>query len=180
LNSPEAYAAVLRKAGAASVDGTSHAEKPDDAKKKFATFAFGAHFAEVHVDAELGQVRVTRFVGAFASGRILNAQTARSQYMGGIVWGIGNALTEITRTDLRSGRIMTANLAEYLVPVNADVPAIDIVIVPEDDPNINPIGTKGIGEIGIVGAAAAIANAVYHATGVRVRELPIAPDKLLT
>jgi xanthine dehydrogenase YagR molybdenum-binding subunit len=180
LSSPEAYAAIIRRAGVASVDGMSDAKKPDDAQKKFATFAFGAHFAEVQVDPDLGQVRVTRFVGAFASGRILNAQTARSQYMGGIVWGIGNALTEITRTDLRSGRIMTANLAEYLVPVNADVPAIDVVIVPEDDQNINPIGTKGIGEIGIVGAAAAIANAVYHATGVRVRELPITPDKLLT
>jgi xanthine dehydrogenase YagR molybdenum-binding subunit len=180
LTSPEAYAAILRKAGVASVDGTSDAKKPDDSQKKFATFAFGAHFAEVHVDPDLGQVRVARFVGAFASGRILNAQTARNQYMGGIVWGIGNALTEITRTDLRSGRIMTANLAEYLVPTNADVPAIEVVIVPEEDPHINPIGVKGIGEIGIVGAAPAIANAVYHATGVRVRELPITPDKLLT
>lgn len=180
LTSPDVYAAILRKTGAKSVDGTSDAKKADDSQKKYATYAFGAHFAEVHIDPDLGQVRVSRFVGAFASGRILNAQTARSQYMGGIVWGIGNALTEITRTDLRSGRIMTANLAEYLVPTNADVPPIEIVIVPEDDPHINPIGVKGIGEIGIVGAAAAIANAVYHATGVRVRELPISPDKLLT
>ncbi len=141
--------------------------------------AFGAQFAEVRVDADLGTVRVTRFAGAFAAGRILNAKTARSQYLGGITWGIGMALMEHTRHDTRSGRVMNANLAEYLVPVNADIPAIDVHIVPEADAHVNPVGVKGIGEIGIVGVAAAIANAVYNATGVRVRELPITPDKLI-
>jgi xanthine dehydrogenase YagR molybdenum-binding subunit len=160
------------------VDGNSSA-KPGDEKKHYALYAFGAQFAEVRVDPDLGEVRVSRFCGAFAAGKILNPRTARSQYMGGIVWGIGNALTEITRTDLRTARIMTANLADYLVPTNADVPPIDVVIVPEEDQHVNEIGVKGIGEIGIVGAAAAIANAVYHATGTRIRELPIQPEKLI-
>lgn len=141
--------------------------------------AFGAHFAEVHVDPDLGEVRVTRFVGAFAAGRILNEKTARSQFIGGITWGIGMALTEQTRYDERTGRIMTANLADYLVPVHADVPHIETIVVPEDDPHVNEAGVKGIGEIGIVGVAAAIANAVYHATGKRIRDLPITPEKLL-
>ena len=178
LDSAEAYATILRRHNLSFIEGHSDA-KSDADEQKFARFAFGSQFAEVRVDPELGEVRVTRFLGAFASGRILNARTARSQYMGGIVWGIGNALTEITRTDLRTGRIMTANLAEYLVPTCADVPDIDVLIVPEDDPHVNEIGVKGIGEIGIVGAAAAIANAVYHATGTRIRDFPITPEKLL-
>jgi xanthine dehydrogenase YagR molybdenum-binding subunit len=165
--------------GTATVEGFAHAEAGPETEA-YSMHAFGAQFAEVHVDADLGRVRVTRFVGAFAAGRILNAKTARSQYLGGITWGIGQALMEHTRHDTRSGRVMNANLAEYLVPVNADIPAIDVHIVPEADPHVNPVGVKGIGEIGIVGVAAAIANAVYNATGVRVRELPITPDKLVT
>jgi xanthine dehydrogenase YagR molybdenum-binding subunit len=152
--------------------------KPE-ATKDYSKHAFGAQFAEVRVDADLGTVRVSRMVGAFASGRILNAKTARSQYLGGMVWGISMALHEETRHDFRTGRIMTANLADYLVPVNADIPEIEAILVVEDDPYVNPIGVKGIGEIGIVGGAAAIANAVYNATGKRLRELPITPDKLL-
>ena len=174
----ETYGAILHRQGLNEIAGHADA-KPGDEKKKYAMHAFGAQFAEVQVDPDFGVVRVTRALGAFASGRILNAKTARSQYMGGIVMGIGNAIMEITRTDYRSGRIMNANLADYLVPVNADVPPIEIVLVPEDDPHVNPIGVKGIGEIGIVGVTAAIANAVYNATGVRVRDLPISPEKLI-
>jgi xanthine dehydrogenase YagR molybdenum-binding subunit len=142
--------------------------------------AFGAQFAEVRVDAALGEVRLVRQVGAFAAGRIVNAKTARSQFLGGMVFGAGMALLEQTRMDARSGRIMNANLAEYLVPVNPDIGDVEVIMIPEEDPHVNEIGVKGIGEIGIVGAAAAIANAVYHATGKRVRDLPIAPEKLLT
>jgi xanthine dehydrogenase YagR molybdenum-binding subunit len=152
--------------------------KPE-AAEDYSKHAFGAQFAEVRVDADLGIVRVSRMVGAFASGRILNAKTARSQYLGGMIWGISMALHEETRADLRTGRITTANLADYLVPVNADIPAIEVIFVPEDDEYVNPIGVKGIGEIGIVGGAAAIANAVFNATGKRIRELPITPDKLV-
>ena len=152
--------------------------KPGKEKDAYSMHAFGAHFAEVRVDPELGTVRVERLTGAFASGRILNAKTARSQYMGGMIWGMSMALFEDTQADPRTGRIMTANLEKYLVPVNADIPAVDVILVPEDDPHVNPIGVKGIGEIGIVGSAAAVANAVYHATGVRVRDLPIVTEKL--
>jgi len=137
-----------------------------------------AVFAEVKVDEQLGVIRVTRIVNAVAAGRILNAKTAHSQVMGGVVWGIGMALHEETLFDHRFGRIMNANIAEYHVPVNADVHEIKVIFVDEPDKIINPMGIKGLGEIGIVGVAAAIANAVYHATGKRVRDLPITLDKL--
>jgi xanthine dehydrogenase YagR molybdenum-binding subunit len=137
-----------------------------------------AIFAEVKIDEELGVVRVTRVVSAVAAGRILNTKTARSQIMGGVVWGIGMALHEETLADHRFGRIVNANIAEYHVPVNADVHDIEVIFVDEPDATINPLGIKGVGEIGIVGTAAAIANAIYHATGKRVRDLPITLDKL--
>ena len=137
-----------------------------------------AIFAEVKVDEQLGIIRVTRIVNAVAAGRILNAKTARSQIMGGVVWGIGMALHEETVFDHRFGRIMNANIAEYHMPVNADVQDIEVIFVDEPDEIINPLGIKGVGEIGIVGVAAAIANAIYHATGKRVRDLPITLDKL--
>ena len=124
-------------------------------------------------------VRVSRMVGVFDIGRALNAKLARSQLMGGMVWGIGMALHEQTVMDERLGRVVNNNLAEYHVPVNADVPAIEVAWIEGADPHANPIGVKGIGEIGITGAAAAVANAVYHATGRRVRDLPITLDKLL-
>ena len=136
-----------------------------------------AIFAEVKVDEQLGVVRVTRVVSAVAAGRILNTKTASSQILGGVVWGIGMALHEETLIDHRFGRIMNANIAEYHVPVNADVHDIKVIFVDEPD-NSNPLGIKGLGEIGIVGVAAAVANAVYHATGTRVRNLPITLDKL--
>ena len=137
-----------------------------------------AIFAEVKVDEQLGVIRVTRVVNAVAAGRILNTKTASSQIMGGVVWGIGMALHEETLIDHNFGRIMNANIAEYHVPVNADVRDIKVIFVDEVDDSINPLGIKGVGEIGIVGVAAAIANAVYHATGKRVRDLPITLDKL--
>ena len=135
-------------------------------------------FAEVKVDEQLGVIRVTRVVSAVAAGRILNAKTAHSQIMGSVVWGIGMALHEETVFDHRFGRIMNANIAEYHVPVNADVHDIKVIFVDEPDSLVNPMGIKGLGEIGIVGVAAAIANAVYHATGKRIRDLPITLDKL--
>lgn len=122
---------------------------------------------------------ITRWTGAFGCGRIVNARTAHSQLVGAIVWGIGVALHEETRLDARLGRFMNRNLAEYLVPVNADVPPIDAFFVEEEDRAVNPIGAKNVGEIGICGVAAPVANAVFHATGRRVRELPIAPHRLL-
>jgi xanthine dehydrogenase YagR molybdenum-binding subunit len=138
-----------------------------------------AIFAEVKVDEQLGVIRVTRVVSAVAAGRILNTKTARSQIMGGVVWGIGMALHEETLVDHNFGRIMNANIAEYHVPVNADVHDIEVIFVDEPDDIVNPLGIKGLGEIGIVGVAAAIANAIHHATGKRVRDLPITLDKLL-
>jgi xanthine dehydrogenase YagR molybdenum-binding subunit len=174
----ETYAAIVVRNGGVAVEGRADA-KPGDEKQHYAMHAFGAQFAEVRVDPDLGTVRVVRQLGAFASGRILNAKLARSQYIGGMTMGLGMALLEETRRDDRTGRVMNANLAEYLVPVHADVPASEAILVEEVDPYVNEIGVKGIGEIGIVGAAAAIANAVYHATGTRVRDLPITPEKLL-
>jgi len=150
---------------------------PED--KSHARNTHSAVFAEVKVDEQLGVVRVTRVVSAVAAGRILNTKTAHSQIMGGVVWGIGMALHEETVYDHRFGRIMNANIAEYHVPVNADVHDITVIFVDEPDMIVNPMGIKGLGEIGIVGVAAAIANAVYHATGKRVRDLPITLDKLL-
>ena len=139
--------------------------------------AHSAIFAEVNIDEQLGVIRVTRVVSAVAAGRILNTKTASSQILGSVVWGIGMALQEETLIDHRIGRIMNANIAEYHVPVNADIHDIRVIFVDEADDS-NPLGIKGLGEIGIVGVAAAIANAVYHATGKRVRDLPITLDKL--
>jgi xanthine dehydrogenase YagR molybdenum-binding subunit len=155
-----------------------------DGKTNFKELQGHAHnthsaiFAEVKVDEEIGVIRVTRVVNAVAAGRILNPKTASSQIMGSVVWGIGMALHEETQVDHNFGRVMNANIAEYHVPVNADVHDIEVIFVEEPDDLINPLGIKGVGEIGIVGVAAAIANAIYHATGKRVRDLPITLDKL--
>lgn len=147
--------------------------------KSHARNTHSAVFAEVKVDEELGVIRVTRVVSAVAAGRILNTKTGRSQIMGGVVWGIGMALHEETVMDHGFGRIMNANIAEYHIPVNADIHDIDVIFVDEPDDRINKLGVKGLGEIGIVGVPAAIANAVYHATGKRIRRFPITLDKLL-
>ena len=175
----ETYADILGRGKVTQIEGRADTKPDAELKKKYAMHAFGAQFAEVRVDADTGMIRVTRMVGAFASGRILNKKTGHSQYIGGMTWAIGMALHEATRTDLRNGRVMNANLGEYLVPVNADVPALTAILIDEEDPYVNTLGVKGIGEIGIVGGAAAIANAVYHATGKRVRDLPIQLDKLV-
>jgi len=174
----ESYADILKRQNLKQVEATFDA-KFDEENKKYSMHSFGAQFAEVRVDPDLGEVRVKRFVGAFGAGRILNLKTARSQMIGGIVMGLGMALFEETVTDHQFGRIVNPNLGEYHVPVNADVPAIEAYFVEEKDPHVNAIGAKGVGEIGITGVAAAVANAVYHATGKRIRDLPITPDKLL-
>jgi xanthine dehydrogenase YagR molybdenum-binding subunit len=138
-----------------------------------------AVFAEVKIDEELPIVRVTRVVIAVAAGRIINPKTARSQVIGGAVMAIGMALHEETVMDHRFGRFMTHNFADYHIPVNADIPEIEVIFVNELDAEVSPLGVKGVGEIGVVGTAAAVANAIHHATGKRVRSLPITVDKLL-
>jgi xanthine dehydrogenase YagR molybdenum-binding subunit len=150
-----------------------------EGRKDVAAFAFGAHFVEVRVHRRTREIRVPRVVSAFAAGTIVNPKTAYSQFMGGTIWGLSAALFEETQMDKAAARYVNHNLADYLVPVNADVPSIEIIMVPEEDNRVNPLGIKGIGEIGIVGMNAAVANAVFHATGKRVRELPIRPEKLL-
>jgi xanthine dehydrogenase YagR molybdenum-binding subunit len=172
------YEAILARAGKTELTARYDAQEKAE-RKSYSLHSFGAQFAEVKVDPDLGEIRVTRFVGAFAAGKVLNAKTAHSQLVGGIVWGIGMALLERTERDPRSGRVVTRDLADYHVPVHLDVPPIEIISVDEIDPYVNEVGAKGMGEIGNTGSAAAIANAVYHATGRRVRELPITLDKLL-
>ena len=142
-------------------------------------FAFGAHFVEVRVNLRTREIRVPRMVGAFAAGRILNPRTAHSQLMGGMIWGVSAALHEATEIDRREARYVNDNLAEYLIPVNADIGTVDIILVPEVDTECNPSGAKGLGEIGNVATNAAVANAVFHATGIRIRKLPITLDKLI-
>ena len=153
--------------------------KPSEERRKYATMAHGAQFVEVKVDPDLGQVRVTRAIEVTACGKIINPKASHSQEIGGVVWGIGMALQEATEIDHRYGRIMNPNLQHYHVPVNADVHEIETLFVEEDDKVVNPLGVKGMGELGMVGIPAAIANAVFHATGRRIRDLPITPDKLL-
>jgi xanthine dehydrogenase YagR molybdenum-binding subunit len=155
------------------------AVKPGPEQNQFSMHSFGAVFVEAHVDEDLGEVRIARVVGAYGAGHIINAKTATSQMIGGITYGLSMALHEHTAIDSRSGRYLNADLSEYLVPVNADVPAIEVILLDEDDPHVDEIGVKGIGEIGTTGVAAAVANAVFHATGMRVRDLPITLDKLL-
>jgi xanthine dehydrogenase YagR molybdenum-binding subunit len=153
--------------------------RPSEERKKYALLAHGAQFVEVKVDPDLGSVRVTRAIEVTACGKIINPKASHSQEIGGVVWGIGMALQEATEIDHRYGRIMNPNLQHYHVPVNADVHEIETMFVEEDDKIVNPLGVKGMGELGMVGIPAAIANAVFHATGRRVRDLPITPDKLL-
>ncbi len=148
-------------------------------REDFTTYAFGAQFVEVRVHSATREVRVRRAVGAFSAGRIINPRMAHGQFMGGMIWGISSALHEATEIDPKLARYTNDNIAEYLIPVCADVGDIDVIVVPETDDEVNPLGMKGIGELGVVGMNAAIANAVYHATGRRIRELPIRIEKLL-
>jgi xanthine dehydrogenase YagR molybdenum-binding subunit len=159
-------------AGKNTTTGGSHGEK--------VMYAMGAELVEVRVHASTCEIRVPRIVGAFAAGRLMNTRTVRSQLMGGMIWGIGSALHEATEIDLRRARYVNDNLADYLVPVNADVKQVDVILVPEVDRDVNPAGVKGLGELANVGTAAAIANAVYHATGHRIRRLPIRIESLLS
>ncbi|MFZ0057690.1 MAG: xanthine dehydrogenase family protein molybdopterin-binding subunit [Pseudolabrys sp.] len=168
---------AMRHGGVERIEREKLSEFKED--NKHARNTHSAIFVEVKVDEQLGVIRVTRAVNAVAAGRIINTKTAASQIMGSVVWGIGMALHEETLVDHAFGRVMNANIAEYHVPVNADVHDIKVIFVEEPDSTVNPLGIKGVGEIGIVGVAAAVANAVYHATGKRVRDLPITIDKIL-
>jgi xanthine dehydrogenase YagR molybdenum-binding subunit len=176
----ESYADILGRAGLAEIEARGKGAADPAAQSVYAMHAHGAVFAEVKVDPDLGQIRVTRLVGAFAAGRVINPRMVRSQIFGGMIWGVSFALHEQAITDRRSGRILNANLAEYHVPVNADVPSLEALMIDEHDPHVNALGIKGVGEIGVTGSAGAVANAVWHATGVRVRRFPIGIDDLVT
>ena len=175
----EGYADILARAGLPEIEGRGSGATDPAAQSTYAMHAHGAVFAEVKVDPDLGQVRVSRLVGAFAAGTIINPRLVRSQYYGGMIWGVSFALHEHAVMDGRSGRPMNPNLAEYHVPVNADVPSLEAILVEERDPHVNALGIKGVGEIGVTGTAGAIANAVWHATGIRVRRFPIALESLI-
>ena len=175
----ESYADILRRAGLAEIEGQGKGAADPAAQSTYAMHAHGAVFAEVKVDPDLGQMRVTRVVGAFAAGRIINPRMVRSQLCGGMIWGVSFALHERAVMDARSGRPMNPNFAEYHIPVNADVPSLEAILVEESDPHVNALGIKGVGEIGITGTAGAVANAVWHATGLRVRNFPITLDRLI-
>jgi xanthine dehydrogenase YagR molybdenum-binding subunit len=175
----ESYGDILGRAGLREIEARGKSAVEPAAQSTYAMHAHGAVFAEVKVDPDLGQVRVTRVVGAFAAGRIINPRMVRSQLLGGMIWGVSFALHEQAVMDRRSGRMLNADLGEYHVPVNADVPSLEALMVEERDPHVNALGIKGVGEIGITGSAGAVANAVWHATGIRVRRFPIGIDDLV-
>jgi xanthine dehydrogenase YagR molybdenum-binding subunit len=170
---------IMAAAGLDEIEEHAKIEPDKSIQKQYSAYTHSAVFVEVRVDEELGQVRVTRVVDAVAAGRILNPKTARSQILGGVVMGVGMALHEEGMVDHRTGRIMNHNLAEYHVPAHADIADIDVIFIDEDDDKASPIGVKGLGEIGIVGVAAAVSNAIFHATGSRLRSFPITIDKVL-
>ena len=175
----ESYSDILRRSGKAEIEGRGNSATNQATQPNYAMHAHGAVFAEVKVDPDLGQMRVTRLVGAFAAGRIINPRMVRSQLYGGMIWGVSFALHEQAVMDPRSGRTMNASFGEYYIPVNADVPSIEAILVEERDTHVNSLGIKGVGEIGITGTAGAVANAVWHATGIRVRKFPITLDRLI-
>jgi xanthine dehydrogenase YagR molybdenum-binding subunit len=170
---------VLATAGVDQLEAHFHLQPDEDEQGRYERAVHSAVFCEVRVDEAMGTVRVTRVVSAVACGRIINELTARSQVLGGIVWGIGQALHEETLIDHALGRFMTVDLANYHVPVNADIHALEVHFVPEDDRIVSRLGAKGVGEVGGLGVAAAISNAVWHATGRRIRSLPMTPDKVM-
>jgi xanthine dehydrogenase YagR molybdenum-binding subunit len=177
-----AVLAACRKLKAGLPSGITEAEgsvTPADLDNNYAHDAFGAHFAEVGVHRDTGEVRVRRMLGVFAAGHILNAKTARSQMIGGMTWGIGSALMEGNQVDMRYGSFINQDLASYHVAVNADIGAIEAILIDEANPHGSPLGSKGLGELGICGAGAAVINAIYNATGARIRDIPATPDKLL-
>jgi xanthine dehydrogenase YagR molybdenum-binding subunit len=174
--------AACRKLKAGLAFGVREAEgsvTPDELSKSYSHAGFGAHFAEAAVHRDTGEVRVRRMLGVFAVGRILNAKTARSQMIGGMAWGVGSALMEENSVDERYGSFIAQDLASYHVAVNADIGEMDVVFLAEEDPNGSPLNSKGIGELGICGAGAAVINAIHNATGARIRNFPATPDKLL-
>jgi xanthine dehydrogenase YagR molybdenum-binding subunit len=173
----ESYAAILARAQRDEATAEAMAPPPGETQH-WSMHSWGAMFCEVRVNAVTGEVRVSRFLGSFDCGRVLNAKTAASQFKGGIIMGLGLALMEETQLDERTGRIMNPSLAEYHVPVHMDVPDIDIIWTDIPDPHA-PMGARGIGEVGITGVAAAVANAIFNATGKRIRDLPLTLDKLL-
>ncbi|MFF7609231.1 molybdopterin cofactor-binding domain-containing protein [Streptomyces parvulus] len=177
-NASESYADLLRRTMRPDAEAVGQWNPPAH-DIPYGTMTFGAQFAEVAVDADLGVVRVRRMTGAFAPGRVLNAKTARSQLMGGMLWGLGQALLEANHTHPDTGRWANTSLGEYLVAVNADAPDVDVELIEVEDDVVNPLGVKGVGEIGQVGVSAAIANAVHHATGRRIRKLPITIEELI-
>jgi len=173
------YAELLARNGLATLVGDGNYDPVEEANGPKAIFSFAAVFAEVRVDPDLGLVRLNRFLGMYDAGRTINPKTARSQAIGGIIWGVGQALLEQSETDPMLGRFLNRNYSGYLVPTNADIPALDVLFVGEFDEEASPLGAKGLGELTAVSVAPAIANAVYHATGKRVRDLPITVEKLL-
>jgi xanthine dehydrogenase YagR molybdenum-binding subunit len=172
------FGSVLSGLDRSAVEGSGTAS-PGEEEHKYGFLSFGAQFCEVRVNAWTGEARVTRFTSVMDVGTVVNQKTARSQVIGGIVFGIGMGLLEATKVDPNSGWIANRNLAEYLVPTNADVPHIDVEFLNIPDTTFNSLGVRGIGEIGIAGVPAAIANAIFNATGTRVRDLPITPESLL-
>jgi xanthine dehydrogenase YagR molybdenum-binding subunit len=192
----DAFADLLRHAGLDAVEAVRDSMPPGSSEQEWqetftsvtrarmatsgshSVHSWSAVFAEVRVDEDLGTIRVARLVGAFDCGRVLNPATARSQLIGGMIMGVGAACLEAAVVDRRFARVVNSGLAEYLIPVNADLPEIEVVFVGEEDPHANPLGTKPVGELGITAVPAAIANAVYHATGRRVRDLPVLLEKL--
>jgi xanthine dehydrogenase YagR molybdenum-binding subunit len=173
------YAELLARHGLSTLSADADYDPVEEAQAPKAIFSFAAVFAEVRVDPDLGQVKLSRFVGAYDAGRIINPKTARSQAIGGIIWGVGHALFEQSETDPALGRFLHRNYSGYLVPTNADIPELETLFVGAFDEEASPLGAKGLGELTAVSVAPAIANAVYHATGKRVRDLPITIEKLL-
>jgi xanthine dehydrogenase YagR molybdenum-binding subunit len=174
----DSLAELIARNGNKPIEATGSAE-PSEARDSMSSYSWGAVFVEVAVDKDTHMVKVRRVVGTYDIGTLLNRKTGLNQLMGGIVWGISFALYEDARIDPTYGRVVNESLAEYHVPVNADVGEIDVTVLDIPDVKFNPIGSRGIGEIGITGAAAAVANAIYNATGKRIREYPITPDRIM-
>jgi len=177
-NRSEKLSTLIRRARPDGVTADGEIRPAEDARN-WSQHTYGAHFCEVGVDTVTGETRMRRMLGVFAAGRIINWKTARSQLTGGMIWGVASALTEGNAVDPRYGSLINQDLASYLVPVQADIGELDAIMLDEADDKANPMGIKGVGELGISGAGAAVANAIYNACGVRVRDYPITPDKLL-
>ena len=173
------FGRLLTAVGKEGLLAETQTELAPDVAARYEFHSFGAHFCEVRVNRFTGEPRVTRFTTVVDAGRVVNAQAARSQLVGGVIFGIGQALLEDNPLELDTGRLAASNMADYMVPVNADIPDIDVHWLDRPDPHVGGLGTRGLGELGTVGSAAAVGNAIYNATGIRRRDLPITLDKLL-